>query len=276
MMNGITEKCIQLMSRRFELDISSYDRSFLEKVLLSRMSACNCDTAGNYLILLKETPAESIVLLAQLSNSYSEFFRNPVTFSLLEQLILPKLFCRKAKIPAPEIRIWSAGCASGQEAYSLAILLDEHKEKHKDDGGYRILATDRSESELEVARKGVFDLKTVKNIPIGLTEKYFSRHGDSFLLDQAIREQPDFSCYDLLSKDSSSPPSGIYGDYDLILCCNVLFYYEPEYQQIILNKIHRSLKPGGYFVTGEAETHLVKAFGGFRPYLQPSAIFVKN
>jgi chemotaxis methyl-accepting protein methylase len=276
LMNMITEKCIQLMNSRFTLDISRYDHSFLEKAIQNRMASAGCQTDENYLIFLEEMPGESISLLAQLNNSYSEFFRNPLTFSLLEQLILPKLFNQKEKIHSPEIRIWSAGCASGQEPYSLAILLDDYKEKHKVDSRYRIFATDSSENELVSARKGVFDFKVLKNTRIEFAEKYFKRNGDTFLLDSRLGVQVDFSRYDLLSKDSSSPPSGIYGDYDLIMCCNVLFYYEPEYQQIILQKIYRSLKPGGFFVTGEAETHLANAFGGFRLYVLPSAIFIKN
>lgn len=264
------------MKERFALDVSIYDSSFLEKTLKSRMTSAGCDTAENYLILLEEAPGESIGLVAQLNNSYSEFFRNPLTFSLLEQLILPKLLGQKEKIHSPEIRIWSAACASGQEPYSLAMLLDDFKEKHQATREYRIFATDSSESELVSARKGVFDFKILKNTRIEFAEKYFKRNGDTFQLDSRLAEQVDFSCYDLLSRDSSSPPSGIYGDYDLIMCCNVLFYYKPEYQQIILQKIYRSLKPGGFFVTGEAETHLANAFGGFRSYAIPSAIFVKN
>jgi chemotaxis protein methyltransferase CheR len=270
------EKQIQLLKEQYALDISIYDRSFLEKAFQSRMNSTFCENPDIYFQYLGKNSDEPFLLLAQLSNSYSEFFRNPLTFALLEQTILARLFNLKEKIYSPEIRIWSAACASGQEAYSLAILLNDYKEKNKTSIGYRILATDSSELELETARKGIFDLKTLKNTPIGYAEKYFSRIGDTFLIDQLIREQVDFSYYNLLDKDSSSPPSGIYGDYDLIMCCNVLFYYEPEYQQIILNKIHRSLKSGGFFITGEAETHFVKAFGGFKPFAIPSAIFVKN
>lgn len=270
------EKYIQLIKEQYALDISIYDHSYLEKAFQSRMNSTSCESLDFYFQYLGKISDEPFHLLGQLSNSYSEFFRNPLTFSLLEQAILPRLFNREEKIFSPEIRIWSAACASGQEAYSLAILLNDYKEKHKTNIGYRILATDNSVSELEKARNGIFDLKTLKNTPIGFAEKYFSRTGDTFILNQTIREQLDFSFYDLLSKDSSSPPSGIYGDYDLIMCCNVLFYYESGYQQIILNKIHRSLKPGGFFITGEAETHLVNAFGGFRSFAAPSAIFVKN
>ena len=266
------EKHIQLLKEQYALDISIYDHSFLEKAFQSRMNSTFCQNLDSYFQYLGKIPDEPFHLLGQLSNSYSEFFRNSLTFSLLEQAILPRLF----NLKETEIRIWSAACASGQEAYSLAILLNDYKEKNKTSIGFRILATDSSESELEMARKGIFDLKTLKNTPIGFAEKYFSRTGDTFLLNQAIREQLDFSHYDLLCKESSSPPSGIYGDYDLIMCCNVLFYYESEYQQIILNKIHRSLKPGGFFITGEAETHLVNAFRGFKPFATPSAIFVKS
>lgn len=258
------------------LDISIYDRSFLEKVIRNRMGVTGSTTIDEYLLKLQVFTAELADLLDQLTNSHSEFFRNSLTFSLLEQSIVPKIISNMSNHQNHEIRMWSAGCASGQEPYSLAMMLDDFKNTHQLNFNYRIFATDSSEKELESARSGMYDFKNIKNTKLERVEKYFRRTGATFQLDKRLGEQVDFSCYDLLNKDSNSPPSSIYGDFDLIMCCNVLFYYESDYQQIILNKIHRSLKPGGFFITGEAEIHLVNTFGGFRPFATPSAIFVKN
>jgi chemotaxis methyl-accepting protein methylase len=225
---------------------------------------------------MARVPDESRQLVHQLKNSYSEFFRNPLTFSMLEQVVLPRIFDEKGNNHSGEIRIWSAGCASGQESYSLAMLLDDFKDTRSSEVCYRTFATDNSVVEIESAKKGVYDFKSVKNTKLEFAEKYFRHHNESYQLDSKLMEQVDFSVYDLLDKESSSPPASIYGDFDLIMCCNVLFYYQPEVQQMILQKFHRSLKHGGFFITGEAETQIVNSSGGFRLYAAPAAIFVKS
>lgn len=265
-----------MLKEQYALDISIYDHSYLEKAFQSRMNSTFCENLDFYFQYLGKISDEPMQLVNQLKNSYSEFFRNPLTFSILEHVVLPKIFNEKLKHNNREIRIWSAGCASGQEAYSLAMLLDSFKNTHFTATSYRIFATDNSEKELDLARKGVFDFKTVKNTKLEYAQKHFNCSTETYQIKDKLKEQIDFSEYDLLDKDSSSPPASIYGDFDLIMCSNVLFYYEPEYQQIILQKIYRSLKPGGFFITGEAEIQIVKSFKGFRQFLIPTAIFVKN
>jgi len=270
------QKYIQLLKEQYALDISMYDSSFLEKSIQFRLSSTSCLNFEAYLDYMAKVPNETSCLFDQLSNSYSEFFRNPLTFEILEQLVIPGLFERQSKKLSGEIRIWSAGCASGQEPYSLAMLLDNFKNTRVPTMSYRIFATDNSVNELEVARKGVFDFKSVQNTKLEYAEKYFRQKGESYKLDSKLMEQVDFSVYDLLDKDSGSPSASIYGDFDLIMCSNVLFYYQPDYQQIILQKIYSALKPGGFFITGEAEKQIVNSFKGFRPFLVPAGLFVKN
>jgi len=270
------EKHIQILKEQYALDISIYDHSYLEKAFQSRMNSTFCENLDFYFQYLGKISDEPMQLVNQLKNSYSEFFRNPLTFSILEHVVLPKIFNEKLKHYSREIRIWSAGCASGQEAYSLAMLLDSFKNTHFTATSYRIFATDNSEKELDLAREGVFDFKTVKNTKLEYAQKYFNCSGDTYMIEDKLKVQVDFSEYDLLDMDSSSPPASIYGDFDLIMCSNVLFYYQPEYQQFILQKIYRSLKPGGFFITGEAEIQIVKKFNMFNQFLVPAALFVKK
>ncbi|MBV5313548.1 MAG: protein-glutamate O-methyltransferase CheR [Prolixibacteraceae bacterium] len=269
-------KYIHLLKEKYALDVSMYDHMFLEKSIQFRMSSTACLDFEAYLNYMAIVPDEASRLVNQLSNSYSEFFRNPLTFSILEHVVLPKIFNEKLKHNGSEIRIWSAGCASGQEPYSLAMMLDNFRHSNFNTVSYRIFATDNSIKELEVARKGLFDFKAVKNTKLEYAQKYFNCSGETYVIEDKLKEQVDFSEYDLLDKDSSSPPVSIFGDFDLIMCSNVLFYYEPEYQQFILQKIYRALKPGGFFITGEAEKQIVNLFNGFRPFLVPASIFVKN
>lgn len=270
------EKYYRVMREKLGIDISVYDHSYLEKSIRNRINTNRCATQEDYLSVLTKNPDEPTQLVQELGNSHSEFFRNSLTFSMLEQIVLPRIFDEKQKKQSNEIRIWSAGCAAGQEAYSLAMLVEDYKNMHHSTFSSRIFATDNSSIELDHARKGMFDFKAVKKTKLEFAEKYFSHKGDKYVLDKKIKEQVDFSLYDLLDPGSSSPPSAIYGDFDLIMCSNVLFYYEPEYQQMILRKFFRSLKHGGFFITGEAETHILNSFGSFRQYDGSAAIYIKN
>lgn len=138
------EKCIHLMKVSYGLDISMYETSFLKKAIRTRMTARCIPIAEDYLLLLDYLPAESREFIAQLSNSYSEFFRNPLAFTYLEQIILPAMIGQKTINAENELRIWSAACASGQEAYSIAMLVDEIVQRDKVLMGCHIFATDIS------------------------------------------------------------------------------------------------------------------------------------
>ncbi len=271
-----TEPYLTYFQTKYSRDLSVYDVTFLQNTINDRKAELGLTTDREYLDDLKSSAEEAATILDRLSISYSEFFRNTLTFSILEQSVLPRIFNKKTKSHSLEIRIWSAGCAAGQEPYSLAILFDEYKNSRTSDVGFRIFATDDSEKEIEKARHGIFDFKSVRNVRLELAEKYFRRSGEFYLLDDQIKKQVDFSCYNLLDQDSGAPPSSIYGDFDLIMCSNVLFYYQPKYQRVFLQKIFHALRPGGFLVTGEAETAIVRTLGRFSQDTTPAAIFVKN
>jgi len=156
-MNRELDEIIRLMDRSHGRDISVYDEGFLSRSLDRRVLATGCETLAAYLGYLLEDSAEAEAFYGSLCVSYSEFFRNPLTFALLEQLILPGLIAKTEQPARTEIRVWSAGCAAGQEPYSIAILLDELTAARGDTVSFRIFATDNSEPELAAARKGVYD-----------------------------------------------------------------------------------------------------------------------
>lgn len=205
----------------------------------------------------------------------SEFFRNPLTFALLEQLILPALVGKSGRGRGTEIRVWSAACAAGQEAYSIAILLDEMAANRGDALSFRIFATDRSPEGIVAAQKGIYDYAAVQNVRWKYLRNYFIREGDVYTIIPALRNRIDFSVYDVLDEQSSSPPPSIYGDFDLVICSNLLFYYRPDMRRRILNKAWAALSPGGYLVTGEAERDIVARHDGFRAVVRLSAVFQK-
>ncbi len=259
------------------------------------MAASGVATLAAYGEHLEQSAPEAVSFFRSLRIDHSEFFRNPLTFAVLEKLILPELVAGKGQCGGGEIRVWSAGCASGQEAWSLAMLLEDvaglqsrveqaprllvppqagNRDGRPTSGGpvpYRIFATDLADPDM--ARAGVYHARALGNVRLHHLTKYFSEQDDSFSIVPRLRERVDFSAYDLLDSSSASPAASIYGGFDLILCCNVLFYYRPEARQRILDKVSRALSPGGYFVTGEAEKAIVAGRKTFRAVLQPAAIF---
>jgi chemotaxis protein methyltransferase CheR len=224
---------------------------------------------------LSEDRAEAEAFSRSLNITYSEFFRNPLAFALLEQLILPRLLGEVGKSGRSEVRVWSAGCAAGQEAWSVAILLEELAAARERPVTIRIFATDVSETALALARKGVYDPAAVQNIRLKHLRDYFSAQGEAYVVTPRLRARVDFSAYDLLDARSACPPASLYGDFDLILCSNLLFYYRPDLRQHILDKVCRALSPGGYFVSGEAERDIVAKHDGFGHVAPPAAVFQK-
>ena len=263
---GPLDDIIQAMAGSYGLDISWYEEEFLRKMIARRMAATGGGTVAAYGERMAGDRAEAEIFFYSLRIDHSDFFRNPLTFAVLGQLILPGLVEAKKK-SGGEIRVWSAGCASGQEAWSLAMLLEELAGAVP----YRIFATDLAEPEF--AQAGVYSAEAVGNVRTRHLREYFSRQGESFSVVPRLRARVDFSAYDLLDGSSSSPASSIYGGFDLILCCNVLFYYRNEARQRILHKASRALSPGGYFVTGEVERAMVLEHREFLAVLPPAAVF---
>lgn len=292
---GPLDLIVRAVAGSHGLDISSYDEGFLRTTLSKRLAATGLTTLAAYGGHLEKSASEAGLLFRSLHIDHSEFFRNPLTFAVLEQLILPRLVREKGQCGGGEIRVWSAGCAGGQEAWSLAMLLEDlagiqssveqasrllvpqqtgNRDGLPTSGGpvpYRIFATDLSDP--DAARAGVYSAEALGNVRLHHVTRYFSEQGESFSIVPRLRERVDFSTYDLLDSSSASPAASIYGGFDLILCCNVLFYYRPEARQRILDKVRRTLSPGGYFVTGEAEMAMVSGHKEFRAVLPPAAVF---
>lgn len=266
------DEAVRFISHKLATDISVYDESFLRKTIEKRLERTSCLTLPAYLDYLSKNRDEAKVLLSSLNIGYSEFFRGPLAFALLEQVILPGLISEK-RSGSSEIRIWSAGCAGGEEAYSLAMILNEFARETDTEIHFRIFATDISEQSLETARRGVYGQKSVRNVTLKYLQKYFDQHAERYVIDPKLRERIEFSLYDLLDDSSCCPPASIFGDFDLVICSNVLFYYRPDIQKFILNKIGRSLTQSGYLMTNEAERGIVQQAQAFQAISVPATFF---
>jgi len=275
-MNTDLQKVITVMRRVYGTDISYYDESVLSKSLETRRTGTSSATIDEYCTYLSGHREEADTLSRSLQNTHSEFFRNPLTFALLESLVLPSLLMERQGAEGRGIRIWSAGCAAGEEVYSIAILLDERATASEHPVPYRIFATDILEDELTRAKSGAYDAAQLQNVRLKHLHTYFHSRGDTYTVIPRLRDHIDFSRYDLLDEHSISPPTSIYGGFDLIICANLLFYYRPEVRQSILEKLHRSLVPGGYLVTGEAEREMVEQADDIYPVFRPAAVYRKR
>jgi chemotaxis methyl-accepting protein methylase len=248
--------------------------SFLEKTVENRMAALALGGSSAYLRYIAENPGEITAFVQSLEVTFSEFFRDPLAVALLAQLVLPRLL--EDKSIRGEIRVWSAGCAAGQETYSLAMQLDDLAARWGAPCSWRIFGTDASDDELARAREGVYDVSAVQNVPLKFIRHYFQVKGDRCSVVHHLRDRLTFSRYDLLDRNSTSPPESIYGNFDLVLCSNLLFYYRPGVQRFILAKLRRVIVPGGYLVTGEAERAIVEKMGGFQMVAVPAGVFRKT
>lgn len=261
---------IDLMRERFNTDLISYDQEFLMKILENRQKSTNSTTGEAYLNLLLDG-AEAERLQEALHISYTSFFREPLTFAILEQIILPTVMANKNK--GSQIRIWSAGCAGGREAYSVAMILSDLLESSGKGLTYRIFATDISEKALEEGRAGIYHESLVQEVKLKHLHKYFIVDGKNYLMKRDIRDFVDFFKYDMLDTETINPPESIYGDFDLVICSNLLIYYRPLVQREIINKLKRSISDSGYLITGESEKRLFQHHKELQMVVAPNSIF---
>lgn len=235
----------ELLLARRAFDLGSYKDRCIKRRIAGRVRARGFASSGAYVDLLRTDDDEVDALLAILTIHVSQFFRNPSTFVVLEEKVLPRLLERKRRERDPVLRIWSVGCSSGEEPYSLALLLQEQALDRIDPS---ILATDISANILAQARSGEYDAQRLAEVPETVRRKYFEQFdGLRFRLDRKIREQVCFEQQNILA-DQDYPRA------DLILCRNVMIYFSREEQAKILTRFARSLGADGYLVLGRAET----------------------
>lgn len=255
------------------LDISMYDESFLVNSIEKRVQETHCDSFEDYRGYLEHNPEEGKTFVESLQIHFSEFFRDPLTYALLERVIIPELIQKKVANQQKEIRIWSAGCAAGQEAYSIAILLEEMTTSTTPSLNYRIFATDLDEDILSVARLGHYPAVSLQNVSLKRVQTWFTRQGESYAIQPALQRHVDFSIFDLIQEERSCPAASIFGEFDLVFCCNLLIYYQPLYRKRILDKFVRCLTRDAYLVTGETERAIALAHHYSEVY--PSAAILR-
>jgi len=265
----------QLLNQKYGTDISVYDDLYLNKILNNRISVLKAGKLSAYCSILEESENEASILIDSINNVYSEFFRNQLTFNFIEQFLITVLI-RKGIEGSGEIRIWSAGCSSGQEAYSLAIIANNCIRNIHTGLKPRVFGTDKSEREIEVAKKGVYNKGYMKNCTLDFIDKYFTKTGELYSVNSSVREIVNFSAFDLINSSYASPPDSIYGSFDIIMCSNLLFYYKENVRKKIITRLMKSLPRDRFLVTGEAEINIFESLSGLKRYSPFVPVFVKT
>lgn len=234
----------ELLRERRQFDLAQYKDRCIRRRIAKRLRVCKVTNVAAYLERLQIDREELDTLLATISIHVSQFFRNPDTFRIIEQKLLPDL-CRRARLAGDKnLTIWSAGCASGEEPYSLALLVDDMAAEDLD---IRILATDISAPVLESARQGLFEATRLKEVPKGVLDKYFQTVDGRYKLVDRVMDKVEFIRHNIMTAEE-------YPAADLILCRNVLIYFTREEQDRILTHFAEALPENGALVLGRSET----------------------
>ena len=249
------EEIVRILQSRRAFDLSSYKDRCIKRRIASRVRARGLSDSAHYVELLDTDNDEIDALLAVLTIHVSHFFRNPSTYRVIEEKILPELIDRARREQRQQLRIWSVGCAGGEEPYSVALLL---REMVTDGLEVQIPGSDVRRPILEQAATGEYDAQGLAEGPERVRERYFDRlEGTRFRLKDEIREMVRFGHQDILA-DSDYP------DVDLILCRNVMIYFSREEQSRILDRFAGALGTDSFLVLGRAETLVGTARRFFR------------
>ncbi|HMI48503.1 MAG TPA: protein-glutamate O-methyltransferase CheR [Gemmatimonadaceae bacterium] len=247
---------------------SSYKDKCLRRRIAVRMRAKRTTTAGEYAATLDTDPREYDRLIRSLTVNVTKFFRNWDTYSAVESAVVPALWDRRE----PETRIWSAGCSSGEEPYSMGILMHKYATERKEPtrlDTIKILGTDIDVDCLAEAERAVYADTALGDTPPVLRERYFPRIAGLHTMLPEVKRLVRFECNDLLAYE---PPLA---DVHLILCRNVIIYFEREAQDALFEAFHRTLAPGGFLVLGKVETLLGEARNLFSAVNARERIFRK-
>ena len=238
-------KIFLLIRRKTGVDLSHYKENTIIRRVERRMGINQIEDLRGYVNYLERTPDEVFTLFKEILIGVTKFFRDPEAFELLKRDVLPAIVAEKGD--GEPIRVWVAGCSTGEEAYSLAILLAEYAEAKELSNEIKVFATDIDQDALEHASFGIYPESIAADAPRELLSKHFLKKGESYQIAQSIREMVVFAYHNVF-KD---PP---FRKIDLISCRNLLIYLQNPLQRQVLSNFQFSLTDHGYLFLGSSET----------------------
>jgi two-component system CheB/CheR fusion protein len=271
-------KVFALLRSSSGVDFTHYKQSTMVRRIERRMGIKQMEKLSDYLHYLYQSPTEVNTLYREFLIGVTRFFRDPEVFERIRADVIPAIFANKMR--GESIRMWVAGCSTGEEAYSLAILLTEYMEttgRHMD---VKVFATDLDKNALEFAGKGIYPESIAADISSEHLQNYFIKSGDSYTVTRRIREMVIFAQQNIII----DPP---FSKVDLISCRNVLIYLQSSLQKKVISAFQFSLNPDGFLILGTSETigeaedffhcrdvklKIYQYKGGFRPALGDSRL----
>jgi two-component system CheB/CheR fusion protein len=238
------ESLLEHLKRVRGFDFTGYKRPSLMRRVEKRMQEVGAQAFDDYRDYLEVHTDEFARLFDTILINVTGFFRDPQAWEYLNKEIIPQILAGKK--PTDSVRVWSAGCATGEEAYTLAMLLAEHLGISGFRQRVKIYATDLDQDALAVARQGSYDAKTVQDIPEALLKKYFDRTGSRYSFHTDLRRSVIFGRNDQVQ---DAPISRL----DLLVCRNTLMYFNAETQERMLSRFHFALQDKGFLFLGKAE-----------------------
>ncbi len=225
----------------------------LEDRCSRRLQELNVKTLREYLDHLNHPTSgrdEMVKLLNEITIGETCFFRYQSQLNALKSIVLPRILAARSNLPVKKLRIWSAGCSTGEEPYSLAIFALEEQAGLLKGWTFEIHATDLNEHSLEHATAGIYSDYSVRNVSPQLRQKYFVSAGDKLQVGPAAKKLVSFSRLNLLDEKRMALMSGV----DLIFCANVLIYFDLNSKRKVIQNFYSNLQPHGYFFLGSSES----------------------
>ncbi|MEZ4242023.1 MAG: CheR family methyltransferase, partial [Myxococcota bacterium] len=238
-------RLFEILQRTSGHDFSGYKPGTLTRRILRRMLSLGIDSPAAYVERLEADDQEAERLFRDLLIGVTQFFRDPAAFEALDRLVVPALF--RDRHPEDVVRVWVAGCSTGEEAYSIAMLMLRAAEALPSPPPIQVFATDIDERALEVARLGRYSDALAEQVPASYLQQYFSRTSSGYRVREAVRSVCLFSAHNL-TKD---PP---FSSLDLVSCRNLLIYLSSDLQRRLGPLFHYALRPGGYLFLGPSES----------------------
>jgi two-component system, chemotaxis family, CheB/CheR fusion protein len=240
---GIVQKILILVRARTHHDFTHYKKNTIVRRIERRMAVHQLTKKQDYMRLLQDDPLEVKTLFKELLIGVTNFFREPDTFDALKKKVLSKIF----RGDIPQVRIWVPACSTGEEAYSIAMLVQEYAADSRIECPMQIFATDIDEEAIEKARAGVYPLSIAADVSPERLNKFFTKDENQFRVKKDLREMIVFAVQNVVS----DPP---FSKLDLISCRNLLIYLDAELQRRLIHLFHYALKPQGFLFLGTSES----------------------
>lgn len=254
--SAITDKEFSLLRNlvydRFGINLTEQKRSLLVGRLQKLLKKKKFTTFSEYYehVIADKTGRALLSLVNLISTNFTYFNRENAHFDFLKKEALPQIRARLKKIGGQDLRIWSAGCSSGEEPYMLAILMNEFFGHEYNSLNAGVLATDISSKVLAKAKDGIYEHEQIEKIPKHLTTKYFSKKGKGqWLVKERLRREITFRRLNLMN-----PVFPFKKPFHIIFCRNVMIYFDIQTREALIRRFHQAMEPGGYLFIGHSET----------------------